>query len=814
MLAPLAGAAQTTGEIVGRVTETTGGPIPGATILVTGTNYGTAAESDGTYELVIPEGRWSITVSAVGFAAVTDSVIVERRAQVRYDVALAPSDATLGEVSVVAERTNDAGVYSIDAEFLEDIPQPLADGLRAVKVLPGVVSNNETSNEYSVRGGGFNENLYYVNGFEIFKPLRTRQGEQEGLGLVNPDLADRLTLYAGGFPARFGGKLSSALDVRYGLPDEQGFTGSAFTSTLDAGGAARGRVGKLGAAIGVRTARASRFFESQALEGEYDPEFNDVQMLFGYDLAPGHRIEALGMYAAHRFSLDPQSRVSNFGIFPAITSVRLDYSGQEEDGYDIAFGGLRLMNRLSDRIRIEHQIAYFDLEEFEQYDVTSGIEIFDVINPNLPLDDDNLLATGTAAERDVADNRIGFTSLTGAGRYGLALDRHALEVGWQARLLEFRDQLFEFKQIVGRDGMTNNQLVFALDSVNAVAQFEESQLGIYAQDAIDLLPQEGRLVATLGVRADYFSFNDEWTASPRLSVLYQHTPQLTFTGAAGLYYQQPTYRELRGDLAEAATSDQSVGNDDLNAAFNRDLVSQRSILVVGGVERFFPKRRLYVRAEAYYKQLSDLISYTVENTRVTYTGENDADGYAAGFDVQVRGEIVPGVESWVNYGFLTTRETFKDGTVVDPTVVGVLPSDNTVARPFDRRHNVTLFVQDYVPGDDSWKLHMRALFGTGLPYTPPVPDPENPSNTALRVPGDRNSDRFPQYQRIDLGATKQLMLTNPGAARPVAMKLTVEVLNIFNFRNTIAYSWIGNNWQRVPTRLTPRTVNARLRVNF
>ncbi|MEM8558553.1 MAG: TonB-dependent receptor [Bacteroidota bacterium] len=807
LLAPLTAWAQrTSGEVVGQVTEPDGSPIPGATILVTDQNYGTAADADGRYELFLPEDTWSITVSAVGFASVTDSVTVTRREVTRYDVVLSPTDATLGTVEVEAERTREAGVSSIDAEMIQDMPMPVMDGLRAVKVLLGVVSNNETSNEFSVRGGGFNENLYYVNGFEIFKPLRTRQGEQEGLGLVNPDLADRLTLFAGGFPARFGGKLSSALDVGYNLPDENGFVGTAYTSTLDAGGAVRGRMGKLGASVGVRTARAARFFASQALEGEYDPEFNDVQALVGYDLAPGHRVEALGMVAQHRFSLDPENRVSNFGIFPEIRSVREQFSGQEEDGYDIAFGGVRLQNRLSRRLRIEHQLAYFDLEEFETFDVTSGVEIRQIIDPNLDPDDPaNLLQLGSAEERDFADNRIGFTSLTGAGRYGLALDRHALEVGWQARRLEFRDQLFEFKQIFDTDNETGEPFAVPFDSVNATARFDETQLGFYVQDAVDLLARPGDLVATVGVRADYFSFNEEWTVSPRLSVLYRHSPELTYTAAAGIYYQQPTYRELRGDV----TSDSEFAT-----AFNRDIRSQRSILLVAGVERFLPRRRLYVRAEAYYKHLTDLISYTVENTRVTYAGTNDADGYALGLDLQIRGEIVPGVESWVNYGFLTTRETFNDVAGLDTGIVGQVALGEGVARPFDRRHNVTLFVQDYVPGDDSWKLHMRALFGTGLPYTPPVPDPEAPESEVARIPGDRHSARFPSYQRIDLGATKQLMLTNPGANRPVALKLTVEVLNVFNFRNTIAYSWQGFQWNRVPTRLTPRTVNARLRVNF
>ncbi|MDX1532067.1 MAG: TonB-dependent receptor, partial [Rhodothermales bacterium] len=666
-----------------------------------------ATEADGTYALRLPVGRYALRVTAVGYAPVVDSVTVRKDATTTYDVALAVSEFELGTVEVEEEgATGEAGVYTLDPKDVQSIPSPFrSDALRAVKVLPGVTSNNETSYQYSVRGGGYNENLYYVDGFELWTPFRTRQGEQEGLGLVNPDLSDRITLYAGGFPARYGGKLSSALDVAYARP-RQGVSGAAFVSALDAGGALRAAPfgGRLGVAVAGRAARARGFFGTQELKGEYDPEFNDVQGTLTYRIADGHEVQGLGLWLSHRFRLEPTRRRTFFGTFDDLRSVSFGYTGEEEDGYDMGFGGVRLVNRFG-RVQVSHEASVFDVEEYETYDISGSVALFAIDNPfEDPDDPANLLQTGAAFQQDVADNRVRVTTATGAGRYNLALGRHVAEAGWTVRRLRFEDDLFEASFVAGKDTLGQPVRV-ALDSLAGAATFSEWQTGLYVQDAVDVLPEPGRLVITGGLRADYFTFNEEWTLSPRLSASFVLDDRTTFSAAGGLYHQAPTYRELRGEPVAAEGGGLVLG------ALNRDLRSQRALQFVAGVERFFPKVRFWGRAEAYYKQLDHLISYTVENVRTVYSGVNDAEGYVYGFDLQLRGEFVPGLESWLNYGFMVAEEEFL------PAYTDLVNASGFVPRPTDRRHNVSLFVQDYVPGSRQWKLHLRALFGTGTPYT-------------------------------------------------------------------------------------------------
>ncbi len=662
-----------------------------------------------------------------------------------------------------------------------------------------------------MRGGGYNENLYFIDGFEVYTPFRTKQGEQEGLGIVNLDMTDRLTLYAGGFPARYGGKLSSALDVAYIRPGGDGkntVDGSGYVSTLDAGGSVKvGTLGgKLGIAVAGRAARAQGFFGSQELKGEYDPEFNDVQTTVTYRIAEGHEIQGLGLLLANRFRLQPTRRRTFFGTFQDLRSISFGYTGQEEDGYDLTFGGVRLLNRISSAFRVEHDVSYFDVEEYEQVDIKGAVGLFRIDNPfEDPDDPTNLIQTGAASQQDTTNNNVRVTTLSGGGRYRLSLGRHAAEAGWTARRLDFSDDLFEVSFVSGRDSV-GQPISVALDSLNGDAAFSETQAALYVQDAIDVLPQSGRLVVTGGVRGDYFSFNDEWTVSPRLSARYVWDEFTTVTAAAGVYHQAPTYRELRGEPIFDSTT---VGsNNIILGTLNRDIKSQRAVQVIGGVERFFPSIRFYGRAEAYYKDLSNLITYNVDNVRTVYSGENDAKGYAFGFDLQLRGEFVPGLESWLNYGFLKTSEEFLQPT---PGVNGSVP------RPTDRRHNVALFVQDYVPNSTSWKVHLRALFGTGTPYTPPAPG-QIIGGVTLRVPGKRNSGRYPEYRRVDMGITKEAVLAQRApTGNPVRLELTGEILNVFDMTNTISYSYVEDAtgiWQRIPTRLTPRTVNVRMRLNF
>lgn len=811
LLAPST-SAQTDGRLEGTVEDANGDPLPGVTVLVAGTNYGTASRADGAYAMTLPMGRYAIRFSAVGYQTVIDSVTIQRDATTRLDMTLNESVMEMDGVTVEEDRAaEEAGVFSVDPETIQDMPTPFKDGFRALKVVPGVATNNELSQQYSVRGGGYNENLIFLNGFEVYMPFRPRQGEQEGLGLLNPDLAESITFYTGGFPARYGGKLASALDVRYQQPENQPLHGSASISTLDASIHAGSSAldNKLSWTVGARHAAPGRFFGTQDLKGDYDPRFTDVQGFATYRLGGGHEVEMLGIYANHTFDLQPTERRTFFGIIslnPSIAdnqfrSLWSDMNGARTDGYTTRFGGARLRSPLTDRLELEHDVSYFGQTETEFFDISGDADVYRVDPGAGANNPENYQRLSNSQHTNFADNRVNVETVTGRGRYSYALNRHAIETGWHLRSLRFDDALNERTVIETGRGESFDRIV--VDSLRDDATFDEMQAGFYVQDAVDVLPQSGRMVVTGGLRADYYSFNSEWTVSPRLTAIFRVNDQLSLTGSWGLYHQKPTYRELRGS---AEASPQVAGSDVIDQLLNRNLQSQRSSQFVLGGEYFFPSVRLYVRTEAYYKDLSNIVSYTIDDIRVEYSGENDANGYIAGIDTQVRGEFVPGLESWFNYSFMVARERFLPEFQTQYNT-GLVP------RPTDQRHTFSAFIQDYVPGDKTWKLHLRALYGSGLPYTPPEPGPRINGETT-RVPGERMSRRITSYRRIDIGATKEITVLENGIGQtPIQIDLTLEVLNMFDMDNTVTYSWEGD-WTRVPKRLTPRTLNARLRMTF
>ena len=812
LAALLAGAAvpvqaQTWSTVTGTVTDSTSGtPLAGVTVLVKETDFGTATGKNGQYRLRLPVGRYELRFSSVGFRTHTDSVTVTEDAETRLNVKLAARIQEMEELTVTDEHVApEAGVYEVDPEDVQNIPTPFKDGFRALKTVPGVATNNELSQQYSVRGGGYNENLIFINGFEVFMPFRARQGEQEGLGLLNPDLASDITFYTGGFPPKYGGKLSSALDVRYAQPEDQPLSGSAAISTLDASVHAQSSAldGDLGWAVGARRAQPGRFFGTQDLKGDYDPRFQDVQTSLTYRVSDHVSVEALGIWADHTFELDPQERTTYFGVVsPQLVdfqALRANFTGARQDGYTTTVGGLRLHTDPTDRISVSHDLSYFGTKETESFDITSTGRVCQV-NPNQGDTPDNCEEQVLTERIRFADNAVEVKRLTGGGRYQWQLNRHALEAGWSVRNMRFDDRLNE-KNVLEE---VNGPLRTRVDSLRDRATFSEQQTGVYLQNSYDVLPTRDRLIITGGVRGDYYTFNDEFTVSPRLSARFKYSEQLTLNAAWGIYHQQPAYRELRGT---------PQGDQTISEALNRDVKSQRSMQFVLGGEYFLPDNRLYLRAEAYYKDLDDIISYTIEDVRVNYSGDNDAYGYTYGLDLQLRGEFVPGLESWFNYSFMVAREQFKK-----PFQEAGFNDRGFIPRPTDQRHTFSAFVQDYVPGDRSWKLHMRLLYGSGLPYTTTNPGPRatSTSNTSVRVPGPRMAGRLPAYRRVDVGATKIIELAEEGIGRPVDLELTMEVLNLFDMENTVAYAWTGSGADitRVPQRLTPRTLNFRARLTF
>ena len=795
---PFGALAQEWGAASGRIlTAAEDTPVPDVSILVRDTNFGTASKEDGTYVLRLPSGTHVLRFSAVGYETTWRRVQIRSGERAVLDVRLRASTVEMQDIVVEGNVffTN-PGVYELDSEAVRNVPSPFK-GFQALSVLPGVATNNELSNQYSVHGGGFHENLILINGFEVHMPLRPRQGEQEGLGLLNPDLADRIVLYTGGFPAKYGGKLSSVLDTRYRRPYVESMGGSVSASLLDASVAYRGAAadGRFGWNAGFRKARARHFFGTQELKGDYRPDYTDVQGLATWRFRAGHEIEVLGMYANHVFRFSPESRKTWFGVLSLHPDVPSDlrsfwtrYEGAEHDGYRTRFGGVRLLNRISPSVHAEHDIAWFGTSETERFDIEGTSVVFRVDPGGDPETGAGHAPIGNVSEEEFADNAIESAAWTGQGRYRWQAGRHAAEAGWRVRAWSFSDRIDEYANLFGRD--TNGDAVrIEVNRLSDESSLSAWQTGAYVQNTM----QRGGLTLTAGMRADRFSFNGAWTVSPRISARYAVSERLTATGSWGHYRQTPTYREFRGTPAPGET---------IPDALNRDIRSQRAVQYVVGGEYFLPARRLYVRAAAFYRDMDRLISYDVRNVRLLYSGRNDTEGRALGLDVHLYGELVPGLESRLNYGYLHAVETF-------------LPEYRTeyrtgsIARPSDQRHTVSLFVQDYVPGDSTWKVHVRGLFGSGFPYTPPVPD-RQVGRFVIQAPGARNSARYPAYRRVDLGATK---IVDVGAG--LRLELTAELLNAFNMTNTVAYAWTPNRdgiWERIPTRLTPRTFNLRIRL--
>ena len=789
--------AQSWGNVRGTVVETdTGLPLPGVSILVNETNFGTASDESGRYTLRLPVGRYAMRFSFVGFVTRIDSVIISARTETTLDIALAPAVLDAGEIIVEDEMALGAGVQQITPEQVRRMPSPFK-GFQALLVLPGVSANNELSNQYSVRGGGFNENLIFLNGFEIHMPFRPRQGEQEGIGLFNPELSRRITLYTGGFPARYGGKISSALDIEYAATDD--FTTSATLSLLDGTATASSSTDVFSWQIGLRKARARRFFSTQELKGNYQPDYEDVQVRLTYSPTSQQEIEFIGLYADHVFRLDPRGRRTFYGTVSAddgpadIRSLWLSYSNEstEQDGYQTGVAGLRLRSRIGTRWTLQHDVSLYTTQETESFFLEGDAILYDIVT-----NDANRIEVprGMARQEDFANNKISVTTLTGRGLYNWTGELHAGEAGWSLRSLTFEDVLKEESIVTGR-GIDQEPVRLVVDSLEGAVKLHASQLSFHAEDTYSI---SADFLLSAGLRVNWYDFNREWIFSPRASLRYEASEQLTLTASAGVYYQQPTYRELRGTPSP---------DTPLNESLNNNLRSQRSTQIIAGAELFVPRKRLYLRGEAYYKQLTNVISYSLENVRINYSGLNDASGHLYGLDLQVRGEFVPGMESWLNYSFMVAREQFLPQYTTDLNA-GLLP------RPTDQRHTVALFVQDYIPMDPTWKLHMRALFGSGIPYTPPIPG-KRVGSVVTQIPGARHSARYPEFRRVDFGVTKIITLSQ--RERALKLEVTAELLNIFDITNTVAYSWLPDAtgiWQRIPTRLTPRTINLRLRTSF
>ncbi|MEG2067773.1 MAG: carboxypeptidase-like regulatory domain-containing protein [Tannerellaceae bacterium] len=776
-------------KITGYIRDADGSPLELVNIRVKNTLNGAMSNEKGFYSLSVSAGdSVALIYSCLGYNK-AERIIPDASKDMRLNVQMNYTSLELGEVSITAMRKQNTTLETLDASRVKLLPDPAGGSIESLVVtFAGVSSNNELSSQYSVRGGSYDENIVYVNGIEVFRPLLIRSGQQEGLSFINPDLTESVNFAAGGFEARYGDKMSSVLDITYKKPTL--FEGSASASLLGANAYVGSSVGKFTQVTGMRYKTGRALLKTMDTNAEYDPNFIDLQSYITYQFTPKWEVNFLGNLATNNYKFTPHSRETTFGTAENAQNLFIDFNGKERDKFQTLFGALTIKHTPNEKTELGLQASAFSSREEESYDISGQYWINEA---GTEPENDATRAVGNYHEH--ARNRLNSTVMN-LGHYGVSrLKNNTLKWGATVQMERVKDKISEWEK---RDsaGYSLPQLDNTVDLIASLFsdnKITSTRISGYVQDAFKFRTRQGLFTLIGGLRGSYWSFNKEFIFSPRASLGFSPTfdQNLTLRLASGVYYQSPFYKELRTVVKDAH------GND--ITALNNTLKSQRSIhFILGGDYTFRAvDRNFKVTAEMYYKKLDNLIPYTIDNVKIRYYGENCAKGHAMGLDVKFFGEFVPGTDSWISFSLMKAEQTIRETT--------------TVPMPNSQGYNVSLFFQDYFPGYKRIKLNLKGVISGGLPVTAPRKGYEDGYN------------RTPAYKRVDLGVSYQLAggtdaIMDRGVFRHLKnIWLGIDVFNILDIKNVNSYYWITDvyNAQRaVPNYMTGRQLNARLIVDF
>ncbi len=822
--------------IFGTVTDAvTSQPVEFVTVFLKDTNIATNSDSKGRYRLNIPTGKsYTLVFSRIGYKeGNTFLQSLRTGAQRKIDVALAPSESDV-VVEVTESRIDDGGMVSEGVEELKLIPTASGNFesmLPAIALGTSSGTGGELSSQYNVRGGNYDENLVYVNDFEIYRPQLIRSGQQEGLTFPNIDLIRDLTFSSGGFDARYGDKLSSVLDVKYKRPDS---TRASIGLSFLGGSAHLEGSKKLGTEsyrkfrylVGARYKTTRYLLGSLDTKGEYIPNFADIQTYLTFDLTRNWQLAFLGNFNRSEYQFTPVERSTGLGLVNFALQLVSVFEGQEIDDFTTYMGGLSL-TYLPDRDHNPYYLKFltssYQSNENENFDII-GFYLLGEVQSDLGSDDFgeivSILGEGTQQQfvRNSLQSNVSniqhkggmeFTTNKNNEEIGSADNTHFLQWSVRYQREQIDDEIKEWERLdsAGYSLNYDTTQVLLRQVFKTENQLLSNRFSLSIQDSYTFR-REGKseLKATAGVRASYWDLNKELIISPRAQLLWQPAnskKDVSYRLASGLYFQPPFYRELRQPDGQV----------------NTDVRSQKSLHVVGGMTLDFylgkknPKKFRFI-SEAYYKYLWDLVSYEVDNVRIRYSGANDATGYVAGLDMRLNGEFVPGAESWINLSFLRARESLNgvqhlQREVGEPEATPV----NDVPRPTDQFMTLSMFFQDYLPKNENFKMHLNFTVGTGLPF-------------GLRGNNEvfRNTYRFQAYHRVDIGFSVQLWNhLNRGSKPNHPLRFTrntwisLEIFNLMKVANVASNTWIkaiDNTQYAIPNFLTSRRINLRLRMDF
>ncbi|MBI5914996.1 MAG: TonB-dependent receptor [Bacteroidetes bacterium] len=834
--------------LTGTVTDALSGqPVDLVTVFLKNTNTASETAVNGTWRLEVPAGQRLVLVfSRVGFKE--SSVDVEplpAGAKQQIDVAMPPSDASV-EVVVRESRIEQGGMVRENTGDLKLLPSTTGN---LESMLPHLAlgttsgSGGELTSQYNVRGGNYDENLVYVNDFEIYRPQLIRAGQQEGLTFPNIDLIQSLTFSSGGFEARYGDKQSSVLDIHYKRPEK--FAGSAAASFLGGSAHLEGswqpgndRYKKLRYLVGARYKTTRYLLGSLDVTGEYAPNFTDFQGYLTYDLNRTWQLGLIGNYNRSEFFFQPDERRTAFGLVNFALELFSVFEGQEVDDFTTSMAGASLTylpDRKKNPLFVKFLASTYRSDENERFDIIGRYSLRQ-IETNLGSDDFGEvvaeLGAGTQHQyvRNFLDAQVTNAEIKGGiefqnSDFGFRISEsgaaeirnpkseieksHFLQWSVKYQREDIDDRINEWERLdsAGYSLVYDTTQLLLYSVLKTKNNLGSNRLSAYVQDTYTWRRDSvGELKLSVGVRGAYWDLNGEMFVTPRAQLLYKplrSNSDISWRLATGLYYQPPFYRELRN----------------LVGTVNPDVQSQKSAHLVGGFTYDFfmgklspTKFRLIL--EAYYKKLWDVVSYEIDNVRIRYYGQNDAEGYVTGLDMRLNGEFVPGVESWFNLSLLRAREKIN-GIQHLQREVGKEEATpvKDVPRPTDQLLSLSVFFQDYLPRNENFKMHLNLFVGTGLPYG--LKD-----NNRIY----RNTYRFKPYHRVDIGFSLKIWDEARKASRPKhplrftkASWLSLEIFNLMQVQNEASRTWIKTIFAQqfaIPNYLTGRRVNLRWRVEF
>ena len=766
----------------GRVIDENNDPVEFASVSCPKQGKMTMTSLKGDYSLQLQSAdSVEIRFSMVGYKTKVRTLRRPRGKQT-MQVVLHSSDNALSEVTITGKRIETGQTQELSKEHLKSMPSTTGNAVEEmIQSQAGVSTHSELSSQYNVRGGSFDENSVYINNVEIFRPFLVRSGQQEGISVINPDMVEKIGFSTGGYEARYGDKMSSALNIEYRRPKR--FEASATASMLGASAFVGMSNKKFSWSNGLRYKTTKYLLGSMDTKGEYQPTFIDYQTYLTYSPNKRWDIKFLGNISDNHYNFTPEDRETNFGTMENVKAFKVYFDGQEKDVFRTFFGSLGITRKFNENTSLSLIASAFNTREQEKYDIQGQYWLTQT-------ETSENLGVGTYFQhtRNYLKAHVESAKLL----FKTKQKKHDIEAAFTYKWEHIEENSVEYEM---RDSSKysiphTGKDLYMIYSMRAKNTLTANRVEAYAQDTYRFTGSEGKTLYTLnyGLRLAYWSFTKETILSPRLSlgIIPAFNENITMRFATGLYYQAPFFKEIR---------DTTTTNGITYASLNRKAKSQRSIHFIAGFDYRFKmnNRPFKFTAEAYYKALGNLVPYSVNNVKVVYYGDNMCRGHAAGLDLKLFGEFVPGTDSWVSLSLMNTSMKLNGKSIPLPT---------------DQRYAVNLFFTDYFPGTTRWKMSLKLALADGLPFSAPHRELES------------NVFRAPAYKRADVGLNYRIIDNSDRHKKRNPIRnlwVGAECLNLFGINNVNSYYWITDvtgQQYAVPNYLTGRQINVKLSVDF